>query len=137
VIVLDTTGLVALLDRGERSHIRVRQLIDSEPGPLLVLDLVLAETDHLILHRLGAKAERAFLAQLMEGGLVREPLTHDDLQRVAAIATRFSDHAFGLTDCAVMAVAERLGAKVLTLDRRHFSLFRTRRGKALTLLPDD
>ena len=40
-----------------------------------------------------------------------------------------------MTDAAVMGVAERLGAPVLTLDRRHFGAFRDRKGTALALLP--
>jgi len=135
MIVLDTSGLLAALDRGEREHSRVRRALDSAPGPLLVLDLVLAETDFLVLKRLGRKAERAFLDQLIDGTLHREALRDTDLRRAREIVARFDDQAIGLTDAALMAVAERLEAPVLTLDRRHFVSFRTRKGKPLVLLP--
>lgn len=51
----------------------------------------------------------------------------------ATIAT--SDQSLGLTDATLMALAERLRAPVLTLDWRHFGLYRDRRGKPLELLP--
>jgi len=135
VILLDTSGLLAALDRGEPDHARVQRAIESHPGPLLVLDVVLAETDFLVLKRLGRKAERAFLDQLVGGVLHRESLRDGDLKRAREIVEWFDDQAVGLTDAALMAVAERLAVPVLTLDRRHFVSFRTRRGKALTLLP--
>jgi predicted nucleic acid-binding protein len=137
VIIADTSGLLSLLDRGEPEHSRVLRVLQARPGPLLVTDFVLAETDYLILKRLGAKAERDFVDQLNEGVLVREAVTGADLRRAAEILGRYPEHDLGLTDATVMAVAERLKkAAVLTLDRRHFSVFRTRGGQALTLLPD-
>ena len=135
MIVVDTSGLIALLDAGEAEHERVRDAIDDDPGPLLAIDLVLAETDYLVLRRLGAQAERAFVAQVAGGAIHREAVTNGDFERAAEILDSYADHELGLTDASVMAVAERLGAPVLTLDRRHFAPFRDRRGRALRLLP--
>ena len=135
MLLADTSGLLALLDRGERDHTRVTEAVEEDAGPLLVLDLALAELDHLVLSRLGTKAELGLLEQLAEGVFVREPVSEADLRRAMAIARRYREHALGLTDTAQMAVAERLACPVLTLDRRHFELFRDKKGRPLTLLP--
>ena len=135
MILADTSGLLALLDEGEPDHAAVTKLVKREPGPLLVTDFVLAETDFLVLDRLGARAERDFLAQLSVGALLREPITANDLTRAIEISTDYLDQEFGLTDATLMALAERLGRPVLTLDRRHFTTFRTKKGKPLRLLP--
>jgi predicted nucleic acid-binding protein len=136
MLLLDTSGLLCLLDEGEPDHRRVRQCVDAERGPLITIDFVLAETAYLVLKRLGGDAERAFVSQLAEGVLRREPVTDRDLDRAGEILTAFSDQQFGLTDAALMAIAERLGAlRVLTLDLRHFARFRDRKGRALELLP--
>jgi predicted nucleic acid-binding protein len=98
--------------------------------------LVIAETDYLVLKRLGKRAERAFVAQLISGAIQREEVARADLERALAISRQFDDQCLGLTDAAVMALTERLETrKVLTLDRRHFAPFRDRRGRALELLP--
>lgn len=133
MILVDTSGLLALLDAGEPRHADCRAAVAG--ASLVTIDLVLAETDFLLLSRLGREAEARFLDQLARGTPIREPLGHDDLARAVEIERRYADHALGLTDSALMAVAERLGARVLTLDRRHFPLFRTRRGRPLALLP--
>lgn len=136
MIVLDTSGLLALLDRGEPDHARAMRAIAAHRGPLVAIDFVLAETDYLVLRRLGRRAERNFVDQLLQGVFLREPLAEADLRRAREIALRFGDQDIGLTDAAVMAVAERLGtSRVLTLDLRHFAPFRDRRGRPLELLP--
>jgi predicted nucleic acid-binding protein len=135
LILADTSGLLALLDAGEPSHARVREVVARERGPLVTTDLVLAELDFLVLRRLGGKAERAFLGQVLDGRLLREPVDRKDLVRASRILESYPDPSFGLTDASLMVIAERLAVPVLTLDRRHFTTFRDQRGKALTLLP--
>ena len=135
MILADTSGLLALLDEGEPAHETAHAAIAADTGPLLTIDLALAEADFLIRSRLGDVAGRAFLDQVRAGALQREPVGEPDLARAAEILDRYADQKFGLTDAALMAVAERLDTAVLTLDRRHFGVFRTRKGKALTLLP--
>ncbi len=135
MILADTSGLIALLDRGEPRHGDVRGAVMADSGPLLTIDLVLAETDFLIRSRLGQKAGNAFLGQVCGGAVLREALDAVDLARAREIIARFGDQDFGLTDAALMAVAVRIGVPVLTLDRRHFGIFRDRKGDALPLLP--
>jgi len=135
MILADTSGLLALLDEGEPAHPEVRSAVAEDGGPLLTTDLVLAETAFLIHARLGPDAERSFLRQILDGALLREPVDTPDLARAGEILTKFCDQRFGLTDAATMALAERLGVPVLTLDRRHFGIFRDAREEPLALLP--
>ena len=135
MIIADTSGLIALLDRNEPRHEEVRLARLADSGPLLTIDLVLAETDFLVRSRLGRNAGRAFLDQVCAGAVLREQLDPDDLSRAREIIAKYEDQDFGLTDAALMAVSERLGAPVLTLDRRHFGVFRSKKGKPLVLLP--
>lgn len=135
MILADTSGLLALLDRGEPRHDDACAAVEADSGPLLTIDFVLAETDFLLRSRLGDRAAQAFLEQLSAGALQREAVEAPDLLRAVAILDQFRDQAFGLTDATLMSVAERLGAPVLTLDRRHFGVFRDRKGAALVLLP--
>ena len=135
-LVVDSSGLLAAIDAGEPDHERVSELLGRDSRPLVVTDFVLAEVDYLVLRRLGAAAERALVEQVLEGILTREPVSDADLRRALEIGARYADCGLGLTDTTLMAVAERMRLRqVLTLDRRHFSVFRDRRGRALELLP--
>jgi predicted nucleic acid-binding protein len=135
MIVFDTSALLALLDRGEPDHKALQALIVSRPGPRIVTDFVLAEVDYLILKRLGGRAERALVDQGLGGVFLRERLSADDLKKASAVLARYREHAFGLTDATTMVLADRLRAPVATLDHRHFSLYRDRRGKPLEMVP--
>ena len=136
MIVVDTSGLIALLDRGEPMHGAAHDAVAGARGPLVVTDFVLAETDYLVLRRLGRRAEAAFIAQLVDGVFLREAVTDADLARASDIIATFVDHDVGLTDATLLAVAERLHTRrILSLDHRHLAVFRDRRGQALELVP--
>lgn len=136
VLLVDSSGLLSAIDAGEPDHARVRAWLEQDRRPLIVTDYVVAEVDYLVLRRLGFEAEQAFVDQILDGTFRREPVGDADIQRAQQIAARFKDQALGLTDASLMALSERLGARdVLTLDHRHFSLFRDSKGRALRLLP--
>lgn len=135
MIVVDTSGVIALMDDGEPEHGEIVAIIRARRGPILVTDFVVAETDYLLASRFGGVVQRAFIDQVVAGLFQRELISDDDFARAAEIDAHYADHDLGVTDTTTMALAERLAAPVLTLDRRHFSVFRTHRGKPLKLLP--
>ncbi len=48
-----------------------------------------------------------------------------DLERAAEILEKYADTKIDFVDCVIMAIAERLNiTRILTVDRRDFSLFR-------------
>jgi hypothetical protein len=64
------------------------------------------------------------------------PLGPGDIAGINAILAKYEDGGFQLADATLMYLAEREGIEhVFTLDRTDFSLYRTRAGKALTILP--
>jgi uncharacterized protein len=112
------------------------ELFRVHSGPFIVPTLVLAETAFMIARAMGAPAEGRFLAQLAASDLQLEPVTHDDLVRMAELVSTYADLPLGVVDASVVAVAERLNAtEVATLDHRHFRVVRPRHTAALTLLP--
>lgn len=136
VLLVDSSGLLAAIDAGEPDHQEIASLIAADPRPLVVTDYVLAEVEYLVLRRLGVEAEQALVEQVLEGIFTREPISEDDLRRAQDLGIRFAEHRLGLADTTLMALSERLRARdVLTLDRRHFSVYRDRRGHPLRLRP--
>ena len=90
----------------------------------------------MISRALGASAEGRFLAQLADSELQLEPVTPDDLLRIATLVSTYADLPLGVVDASVISVAERVNAtEVATLDHRHFRVVRPRHIAAFTLLP--
>ena len=133
MITLDTSGLLALLNRRDPEHGRVRGALDSDLGPYLVPAGILAEITCMVEQRLGITTLDLFLQDLESTAYSLE-CGQDDLPRIRVLITRYADLPLGFADASVVACAERSGGRVLTLDLRDFGVV-AREGR-ITILPD-
>ena len=135
-LLLDTGALYALADRDDKWHTRTVGAMEGHPGDRVVPVTVLTEACYLLGTHLGIKAERRLIRATLDGELLLEGLILSDLERADQILEKYSDANIGLVDATVVAIAERLGVRiVVTTDRRHFSLFRPKHCPAFELLP--
>ena len=135
-ILVDTGPLVAEADRGDADHLRVRAFFASNREPLLVPVTVLPEVCYLLGRRVGVTAEAAFVRSMGARELTLEPVTVQDLERVAELLETYADARLDFVDACVVAVAERLRInRVATLDHRDFGIIRPRHTAAFELLP--
>jgi uncharacterized protein len=75
VLIVDTGPLVAPGDRDDRSHAACRELLETDPGPLVTTALVIAEAGYMLSRGLGVAAELALIAMIRDGSLGIEALT--------------------------------------------------------------
>jgi uncharacterized protein len=135
-MLLDTSGLLAALDKSQRRHADCLAALLEAPGPLLLSPFVLAELDYLLMRHVGAHAQGALLDEVARGAYQLEPFSAEDIARASAVARRFADLEIGLADASIVVLAERHRiSKVLTLDVRHFEALRIGDRKRFTLLP--
>jgi hypothetical protein len=121
VIVADTGAILALLDSGDRHHAVLRELYDDRPQAWLLPWAILPEVDYLVGSHLGARAQDAFLEDIVEGSFAVEYGKHADVVRAHAIGRKYRTLRLGLVDAVVIAIAERVRAEAIaTLDLRHF-----------------
>ena len=138
MILLDTSGLLAALDAGQRHHAGAAASLAAADPPLLLSPFVLAELDYLVLARGGGTARASLLAEVARGAYLLTPFDNADVARAAAIVARHADLAISLADASIVVLAERHRVRdVLTLDERHFRVLTTARGEPLRLLPAD
>ena len=133
MITLDTSAIVALGDRRQAHHEHVTRALEADPGPFIVPAGILAEATYMIDARLGQGPLDAFLEGLIEGAFTVD-CGEEDLPRIRALVHRYADLPLGFADAAVIACAERHGGRVLTLDRRDFTV--VAKDARLILLPD-
>jgi predicted nucleic acid-binding protein len=133
-VLIETGPLVALLDRSDHHHETVTEALTRIQDPLVSVWPVLVEAMYL----LGAswRAQKA-LWEMFESGVVRFlSLDEDDLPHLKSLMEKYRDLPMDLADAALVRVAEREGIRrVLTLDRRDFSVYQLARKGSLTLLP--
>jgi len=134
--LLDTGPLVAYLDAGETSHPEVSACLDGFSGRLFTTSAVITEAMYLV----SASPEGpSLLVEFLTVGDVgvvdfSQP---SELHDAVALMEKYSDTPMDYADATLVLLAERLETRhILTLDRRGFSAFRTRRGNAFSLVLD-
>lgn len=138
MIVLDTSGMLAVLDRSEPDHVAATSVLDRESGPFVLSPFALAELDYLVLSRWGVEAELKMLEVVGGGAYDLAEFDVEDIRIAAVIVEQYADQEIGLADASIVVLAHRYRTdRVLTLDIRHFRALRTIRGRPFTILPED
>jgi predicted nucleic acid-binding protein len=135
-ILVDTGPLYAMADRDDDWHARVVGFLGRSRDELIVPVAVLPEAAYLLAAHLGPAAERKLVQSFVNGEMGLAELTLPDLRRTLELLDRYAAARIGFVDATVIATAERLKiSRILTTDRRDFSLIRPRHCKAFELLP--
>jgi predicted nucleic acid-binding protein len=132
VIVVDTGPLVALMNNRDDRHTECLDLLQNAPGPLLVPAPVFTEVCLLLESRRGTVTERKFVRDVANGLFTVVDMTSGDFERICELLDKYADLPLGTVDASVVAVAERYPVTaVATLDRKHFSIVRSKAGQLL------
>lgn len=134
--LLDTGPLVAYLDASEPKHAEVSDLIDSFSGKLYTTSAVIGESMYFLSSvRHGPRFLAEFVAA--SGLLVYDLSGAVDLGEASRRMEKYANVPMDFADATLVILAERLGVfDILTLDRRGFSVYRSARGKHLSLVLD-
>jgi uncharacterized protein len=136
VILLDTSGLLAAIDRSQHQHAKAAAALRDAPPPLLLSPFVLAELDYLLATRVGADAQRALLNEVARRAYQLEPFAATDVASAAAVVDRYRDLHIGLADASIVVLSVRHGVlELLTLDHRHFEALRGAGSRRFRLRP--
>ncbi len=134
--LLDTGFWFALLNDKEQTHKEVLAAAQQVSGPIVTVTVVLTEVAYLIRRDLGGAALATFLDSLADlNYTLVEPISAD-YQRAAHIIRKYADVNIDFVDAILVAVAERLEiSQILTIDQRHFRLFRPAHCDTFDILP--
>lgn len=133
-VLADTNCILAFLDRDDRHHAAVVQIVQTET--ILIPATVLPEVDYLTTKYLGERVAKAFLKDLVEEYFTYLPVDINDLKQALKVMARYQEVPLGLVDASIVVLAERYRIqKILTLDRRHFSLIKPEKMPYFELLP--
>lgn len=135
-ILVDTGPLYAMADRDDDWHHRVVGFLERSRDTLVIPVTVVPEAAYLLAAHLGPEAERKLIQSVVSGEMAVEELTLQDLRRALELLRSYEEARIGFVDATVVAVAERLKiSRILTTDRRDFSIVRPRHCKTFELLP--
>lgn len=131
-ILADTSGIITLLDASDPRY----QAATHYLSDLVIAQSILCEVDYLATKYYGAHASRRFFASVARGDFNLLHPKVEDVRRAYEVMEQYADAEIGFVDATLVALAERHRIRrVLTLDKRHFSMFRPKGLGYLELLP--
>lgn len=121
-LLADTSFLVALVNTSDVHHAdAVAFLRQLQRAVIIVTNYVFDETMTLLKRRLGSEVALRAGQQLRESLVFqRLHLTEEDEESTWKIFQRYADKAWSYTDCASLAVMQRLGIREILAFDRHF-----------------
>ena len=127
MILVDTGPLVAAFDRSDPDYAACTRIL-AAPGDALTTTLpVLTEAFHLLRRPRGTPS--GLMNVVINGDLGLSPLDDGDVRRCFELMFQYADAPMDFADASLVAVGERSGTdRVFTLDRRHFPVYRMKRG---------
>ncbi len=118
--IVDSGPLIALFDRDDKHHQRVKTFLSRNRLRLITTWPVLTETTAL----LPSAASMDFLEFVCRGGLEVRDLGAADLRVILALSRKYADVPMDFTDSSLVALALREGYKdIVSLDR-DFDIYR-------------
>jgi hypothetical protein len=122
------------LDRSDNHHEWVKDALAKIEDPLVSAWPVLVEAMYLL--AFSWQAQKALWEILETGAVQLLPLDDDDIPHLKSLMEKYRDLPMDMADAALVRLAEREGIRrILTLDRRDFSIYQLARKGSLTLLP--
>ena len=130
--VVDSGPLLALFDRDDAHHARVKDILRENAGIVLYTTWpVLTETAALLASRVGKETEIEFLEWFVAGGVTVRQRGYPELGAMIALIRKYRDLPFDFADASVAELAASMDVnRILSLDS-DFDVFRTADGKPL------
>jgi len=134
--LLDSGFLYATIDTSDTHHAAVKTATERIRGAVLLPIPAITETAHFLAKNKGLDSLAKFLTDLPASSIDLIAPTAEDYIRSAEILTKYNDANIDFVDVLIVAMAERLNVtKILTVDRRHFSIFRPTHCESFEILP--
>ena len=134
MILFDAGPLVALIHADDRHHASCKEALKRIREPLGTVWPAFTEAMYLL--GFSSRAQDALWRLLESEAFKILSLDASDVPRMRELMRKYSDLPMDLADAALVRVAERESmARVFTIDRRDFELYRPRSIRRFTILP--
>jgi predicted nucleic acid-binding protein len=134
-LLIDTGPLVAYLDNADSEHDRIAHAFNELSGALCTTSAVITEAMHLLQD--DTRGPRNLAEFIHAAGIhVFESTQPQQLLAAAALIEKYSDVPMDFADATLVLLSDEVGTnQIVTLDRRGFGIYRTRKGKPFQVKP--
>ena len=122
-ILVDAGPLIALFDRSDAHHARVRELIRDRQFQLITTWPVVTEVSHML--DFDVRAQLDFLRWVSARGVILHEIDEEALERIIELTSKYQDRPMDLADASLVVAAKQLKLhEVISVDR-DFDIYRT------------
>ena len=134
-IILDTSPLVALIDKSDRFHGWSVQIWKTLVPPLFTCEAVISEACFLLHRTYGG--EEAVIA-LLKSGVIKIPFhLTEEIEAIGNLMQRYQNVPMSLADACLVRMSELIpGSSILTLDS-DFRIYRKNQQEMIDLIIAD
>ena len=134
--LLDQGFLYASIDQTDDHHKSVKTIALQICGNIVLPIPTITEVAYFLAKNQGLEAVAQFSDSLANTKFQLETSTSEDFSRAAEILRKYNDANIDFVDACIVAIAERLNiTKILTVDRRHFGIFKPNHCEAFEIFP--
>jgi uncharacterized protein len=127
-IIVDTSPLVALFNRGDRYFDRCSRFFETARGPFVTNIAVITEATHLL--KFSPAGVRDCLDWLQQSFEI-DNATPADLPRILEVMSKYADLPADFADASLVALCERTGIELIATLDSDFDVYRLANGKPL------
>ena len=134
--LLDSGFLFGFIDETDKNNEQIGEILENIIEPIVLPVPAIREVAYFVSKYLGVVALANFLDETSQTDFVLETPTSEDYKRAADVLRKYNDANIDFVAALIMVIAERLKiTKILTVDRRHFGMFRPAHCEAFEILP--
>lgn len=121
--LIDAGPLIALFNRNDKYHQRIKKFIKSYNGKLITSWPVITEVSHMLDFNIQTQID--FLTWIQLGAVQIDNIDNQDLMRIIELSKKYSDVPMDLADASLVVLSERLNIKeIITIDSDYY-IYRT------------
>lgn len=134
-MLIDASGLIAILDRDDPDHSASRDVLSSAPLPLRTTWAAMAEASHIARRRLGPIGPAGLLGLVRTRAVTIEELSDAAVDKIATLMERYGNLPMDLADATLVHLAELRDDRTIITHDHHFHVYRVGRRRTFSVLP--
>ncbi|GHU80124.1 pilus biogenesis protein [Spirochaetia bacterium] len=121
-ILVDAGPLIALFDRDDHYHEKMKAFIRGKSWRLVSTSAVVAEVSYML--NFNVLAQINFFEWILQRGLLIEDIKQQDIGRVIELTRKYQDLPMDFADCTLVIAAEKTGIRSIISIDSDFDVYR-------------
>lgn len=121
-VLVDAGPLIALFDRSDAYHEKIKTFIRGSPCRFVSTLAVLTEASYMLNFSVDAQID--FFEWILRRGLTLEPIDQDDISRVISLTRKYADLPMDFADATLLIAAEKTGIRRIISIDSDFDVYR-------------